>query len=179
MKNLLHFKYRYAKSQGFTLIELLTVLAILGVIGTIVVAVITMTLRGSKKADMLENARQNGDTALSQMVKKIRYSQQLNNPASCVGSTTVSSITVTSLSNTAQTTYACSNNTILSNTDSLIDSSTLLVTNCSFVCSQSSVSAPPTITIQYTLVPKNPSTLVESYFTLPFQSSVTMRNYTQ
>ncbi|MGI8420492.1 MAG: type II secretion system protein [Candidatus Levyibacteriota bacterium] len=163
--------------KGFTLIELLTVLTILGVIGTIVVAIVTMTLRGSKKSDMLENARQNGDTALSQMVKGIRYADSMNNPASCVGTTTVSSITFTSLSDNAQTTYACANNTISSNSASLIDTSTLTVTNCSFVCSQSSVTVPPTITIQYTLSPKTASSLVENNFTVPFQSSVTMRNF--
>ncbi|MGH7204156.1 MAG: prepilin-type N-terminal cleavage/methylation domain-containing protein [Candidatus Levyibacteriota bacterium] len=177
MRKFLPFKVTYAKSQGFTLIELLTVLTILGVIGIIVVAIVTMTLRGSKKSDMLENARQNGDNALSQVVKGIRYADSINDPTSCVSTTTVSSITVTSLSDNAQTTFACANNTISSNSASLIDTSTLSVTNCSFVCSQSSSAVPPTITIQYTLSPKTTNNLVENNFSVPFQSSVTMRNF--
>lgn len=164
-------------NKGFTLIELLTVIAILGVIGTIVVAVITMTLRGTKKADLLDTARQNGDTALSQMVKSIRYAKSLDDPTSCVDESTINSITVTSLAANSQITYACENDTIASNGASLIDNSVIKVSNCSFVCKQETVSDPPTVTILYTLEPKVRSDFIETNFTLPFQTSVTMRNY--
>lgn len=163
-------------SKGFTLIELITVIAILGVIATIVVGVITITLRGTKKSDLLDSARQNGDTALSQIVKNIRYAKSLDSPTSCVGGTTVDSIMVTSI-NDDKTTYACVNNMITANNESLLDASVLSVANCSFVCSQSATGNPPTITIKYTLTPKNPTNFVETNFTLPFQTSVTMRNY--
>lgn len=176
-KNLSPFTFHFSLHTGFTLIELLTVLAVLGVIGTIVIAVITITLRGTKKSDLLEVGRQNGETALSQIVKSIRYAQTLNDPTSCVGSTTVNAITITSLSDNAQTTYACVNNTIASNSASLIDSNSLTISNCSFVCSQATSGDPPTITITYTLTPKNTSSFFETNFTLPFQTSVTMRNY--
>lgn len=168
---------QFAKQKGFTLIELLTVLTILGVIGTIVVAVITMTLRGTKKSDLLEVGRQNGDTALSQIVKGIRYASTLNSPSTCIPAATVPSITVTSLTDSAQTTYACVNNTIASNSASLVDTNSLTVSNCSFVCSQTQTGAPPTITISYTLQPKTSSSFVETNFNLPFQTSVTMRNH--
>ena len=171
-----HFPFSN-KSRGFTLIELLTVVTILGVIGTIVIAVITLTLRGTKKTDLLELGRQNGDTALSQIVKNIRYAQSLNDPTTCVPTTTVSSITVTSLSDNAQTTFACRNNTIASNSAALIDTNSLTVSSCSFVCSQANAATPPTITIHYTLAPKNANSFVETNFTLPFQTSVTMRNH--
>lgn len=166
-------------SKGFTLIELLTVITILSVIGTIVVTVITITFRGTRKADLLENARQNGDTALSLMVKNIRYAKSLDAPASCVpppASVTTSSIKITSLLDNQQTIYSCSGSTIASNGASLFDTNSLKVTSCSFVCTQPTLLDPPTITIQYTLSPAKPGSFTETKFTVPFQSSVTLRN---
>jgi prepilin-type N-terminal cleavage/methylation domain-containing protein len=178
MKKISIFNFPFSTSSGFTLIELLTVVSILSVIGAIAVSVITITLRESKKTDILEYARQNGGTALSQMVKSIRFAQSLDNPATCVPSKTVSSITFTSLIDHAQTTYSCANNTISSNSASLIDTNTLKVTGCAtaFVCTQPTATDPPTITIQFTLVPKTAGNFAETNVTLPFQSSVTMRN---
>jgi len=163
--------------SGFTLLELLTVIGILSIIGTIVVSVITITLRTTKKADLLEAARQNGDNALTQMVKSIRYAQSINAPATCVPTTTTSSITITSLADYQQTTYSCANNTIASNGASLIDNTSMSVSACSFVCTQATVDDPQTITIQYTLIPKNPGSFAETNFTIPFQTSVTLRNF--
>jgi prepilin-type N-terminal cleavage/methylation domain-containing protein len=170
------FKH-FSSPRGFTLIEILIVIGLLSVIGTISVAVITVTLRGAKKTDLLNFANQNGDAALSQMVKNIRYAQTLNTPATCVPTTTVSSITITSFSDHQQTTYSCANNTISSNSASLLDINSLRVSSCSFVCSQASTLVPPIITIQFVLVPKTAGSFEETNFSLPFQSSVTLRNY--
>ncbi len=163
--------------RGFTLIEVLTAIGILSVIGAIVVSVVTLTLRGTKKSDMLEFARQNGDAALSQMVKSIRYAKSLDVPASCVPSATTQSVTITSLTDSAQTTLSCANGTISSNSASLVDTAALTVSACSFVCRQTTSYDPPTISIYYTLSPKTAGSFVETNFTLPFQSSVTLRNY--
>src|SRR6267154_766889 len=95
------------KSRGFTLIELLTVVGIVSIIGTIVVAILSVTLRATKKSDLLESARQNGDVALSQMVRSIRYAQSLDSPAACVPTASVSAVTITSFADKAQTTYVC------------------------------------------------------------------------
>ena len=169
----------FSINEGFTLIELLTVIGILSIIGTIAVSVITISLQGSKKSDLLETARQNGDTSLSQMVRNIRYAASLNAPASCVPSTTTSSITITSLTDYTQTTYSCAAGTISSNGASMFDTSALKVSSCSFICRQPTVQDPPTITIQYILSPKQAGGFVETNFTLPFQTSVTMRNVGQ
>jgi prepilin-type N-terminal cleavage/methylation domain-containing protein len=167
-----------AKS-GFTLIELLTVIAILSVIGGIAVSVIMITLRTTKKTDLLETARENGGSALTQMVKSIRFAQSLDTPATCVPSQTVNAITITSLSDHAQTTYSCAGGTIASNGASLIDTTSLQATACSFVCAQATTNDPPTITIQFTLSPQQSNGFEENNFTLPFQTSVTVRNYQQ
>jgi hypothetical protein len=130
-----------------------------------------------KKLDAMEYAQQNGDIALSQMIRAIRYAKQLDIPTSCVTPVTVSSIKITSLLDNAQTTYSCGANAIASNGASLIDDSTLKVSSCSFYCSQQTDYQPPTLTVKYVLEPRNNSGLIESTFSLPFQSSVTMRNY--
>jgi prepilin-type N-terminal cleavage/methylation domain-containing protein len=164
------------KNKGFTLIEILAVVAILTVLGSIVVSVITITLRGTKKSDLLENARQNGDAALTQMVKGIRYASSLDNPNSCVPAKSVSSITVTSVTTHTQTTYSCTASSLKANNVDLFNTSSLVVSACSFTCAQTTLNNPPTITIQYTLSPASAGSFTETNFTLPFQSSVTMRN---
>lgn len=163
-------------TRGFTLLELLTVIGVLSVIGTIAVSVISVTLRGTKKADLLESARQNSDSALTQMVKSIRYAQSLTSPASCVPQVSTSTITVTSITTHTPIVYACTGTTITQNGSSLFDTNQLTVSNCSFVCAQANQNVPPTITIQYILSPKVTRGLVETDFSIPFQSSVTMRN---
>ena len=167
---------KFSIQKGFTLIELLTVISILSVIGIISVSIITITLRTTKKTDLLNFARQNGDNALSQMVKSILFAASLNTPATCVPIATVSAITITSLADQQQTTYSCANGTISSNSASLFNTSSLQVSSCSFVCSQPSTSVSPIITIQYVLSPKVAGSFAETNFTLPFQSSVTLRN---
>jgi prepilin-type N-terminal cleavage/methylation domain-containing protein len=163
-------------NKGFTLIEILTVVSILSIIGAITVGVITITLRTTKRSDLIETARQDSDTALTQMVKTIRYAQSLDNPTSCVPSTSVSSIAVTSVTTHTQTTFSCTAGTIQSNGVSLFNTNALKVSSCSFVCAQPTLNAPPTITIQYTLSPGVGGSFAETNFSLPFQSSVTMRN---
>jgi len=163
-------------NSGFTLIEMLTVIGILTVIGSIAVSVVTVTLRETKKTDLLETARLTGDNTLSQIARSIRYSQTLDAPASCTPPATTSSVTITSLSDQLQTTYSCANNTISSNGASLFDTNSIKVSGCSFVCKQPSVAVPPIITIQYVLSPSSPGGFSETNFTLPFQTSVTLRN---
>lgn len=172
-------KSTFVAQRGYTLIELLTVIGILSVIGVVVLSIIFISIRGTQKSDTLEVVRQNGDTALSQMVKNIRYAKSLDAPASCLPATTVSAITVTSLQDGARTTYACSNATISSNSASLLNTNAVETTSCSFVCTQSKASDPPTITIQYNLSAKGATNFTETRASIPFQSSVTMRNFSR
>lgn len=113
------------------------------------------------------------------MVKSIRYAQTITAPATCVPTVTTNAITITNLLDQAQTTYSCNANTISSNSASLIDTTSLKVTGCSFVCTQQTISSMPIITIQFTLQPKTAGNFAETNFTLPFQTSVTMQNYGQ
>lgn len=164
--------------KAYTLVELLAVIGILSVITTIVVSVIFISLTGSKKTETLEVIRQNGDLTLSQMIKSIRFAKSLDVPANCNPSVRVSSVTVTPITDDSQITYSCMGDTIASNGASLLPSS-VKTQSCSFVCSQNTISEAPTLTIRFTLVPSAGGVFAETKAQLPFQSSVTLRNYSR
>jgi prepilin-type N-terminal cleavage/methylation domain-containing protein len=165
--------------KGFTLIELLVVMTIFVTVGGVIISILYVTLRGNDKTEVVTTVKQNGNFALSQMVKSIRFAGSLNSPASCIPSTTSPSITITSLNDKAQTTYSCpasNNNPITSNSAALVDSNAVLVTTCSFTCSQETLADNPRISIQFTLKSKATNSLPENQSTIPFQTSVIMRN---
>ncbi len=167
------------KYTGFSLIELLIAVAIMLIVGTIVTSVLFVSLRTSSKSETTLLVKQNGEFALSQMTKSIRFAKQLDSPASCVTPVTQLSVTITSFLDGGQTTFSCSGSTIASNGASLIDTTAVTASGCSFICSQTSSSQPPTITIQFTLNARTTSSFVETTATAPFKTSVTMRNFAQ
>jgi prepilin-type N-terminal cleavage/methylation domain-containing protein len=177
VKNFSFLNSHFSTPRGFTLIELLTVIGIFAIIGTLAVSILSLTLRGTKKSDLLVAVRGSGNTTLSQIVKNIRYAKRLNAPTSCVPSVNVSSVTITSPSDDGMIVYACSTGIISSNSASLIDTNSFTVTGCSFTCSQKTINDPPTITLQFSLMPKNANALPETNASIPFQASVTLRNF--
>jgi prepilin-type N-terminal cleavage/methylation domain-containing protein len=166
---------------GFTLVELLAVMAVFLTVIGIVLGTLFVSLRGSKKSDVILAARHNGDGAMEQMVRRIRYAKSLDSPNACIPEkTSLNSLTITS-SDGMQTVFSCpatSGEGISSNSASLIDTSAVSVSACSFSCSQLSPSDPPKITITFTLSSVGGGNFVEGKTSVPFQTSVTMRNYT-
>lgn len=166
--------------KGFTLIELLTAIGIFGVIGTIAVSVIFITFRGTKKSETITIVKQNGDYALTQIVKSIRYAKSLDSPVSCVPAAFPTSIIITSSYDDGQTTYSCpagASTTLSSNSASLIDTQAVTISGCSFTCSQKTSADPPTINIKFTLTANSATGFIENTASIPFESSVTMRNF--
>jgi prepilin-type N-terminal cleavage/methylation domain-containing protein len=168
--------------KGFSLVEILATISLMAVMGSIIVGLIVFTIGGSKKSDTIEIVRKNGDIALSQMVKTIRYANNLSLPAACTPPVSASSISVTSSLDYSQTTLSCPQaavTTITSNSASLIDTNAIIVNSCSFTCTQTTPNTPPTINIQFTLSSKSSNSFIENNATIPFQSSVTMRNFSR
>ena len=163
--------------NGFTLIELLVVMSILVIVGVIIAAILINTLRGSSKATILTDVKQNGNYALSQMVQNLRNATSINLTPCGNPSTAVQSITSTQVNN-IQTTFDCSGSTITSNGTSLLDTTKvqLVPSSCSIVCSQQSATDYPVIQIQFSLAQKSTSTFVEQTASLSFQTSVVLRN---
>src|SRR5258708_36223321 len=97
--------------SAFTLIELLAVIAIFVLIRSIIVSILFIGLRGARKSDLLDQIRQNGNVAMSQITRNIRFarSYSLNppDPVSCLGPVplTVQSVNVVSLTDSFQTKY--------------------------------------------------------------------------
>lgn len=173
-------KMQAERMRGFTVIEMLVAVGIISIVGTIIISILYISLRGTKKADLVVVAKDNGDLALSQMIRQIRFAKSIDSPAACIPSTTVSSVTFTSLADNGQTTLSCpagGSTTITSNSASLIDDSNFTVSNCSFTCSQEDMSLPQTITIQFTLTPTLSSSFVETTGSFTFESAVTHRNF--
>lgn len=68
-------------SKGFTIIEILVVIAVFAIVGTIMVVIFTNTLRGSNKSQILGIIKQNGQSVLENMDKKIRNADNLLCPS--------------------------------------------------------------------------------------------------
>lgn len=170
------------KIPGFTLMEVLVSMGVFAIVSTIIITVLFTTFRTSKKSEVVINLKQNGDAAMSQMVREIMYAESLDDPPICTTPVVQDTITVTSSSDGGQTTYSCptvASPVIASNGASLIDSSSIEASNCSFTCSQNSYNDPPTITIQYSLINVDNNKLNDNEAMMDFRTSVSMRNFSR
>ncbi|HSA84278.1 MAG TPA: prepilin-type N-terminal cleavage/methylation domain-containing protein [Patescibacteria group bacterium] len=179
---MLHSKYQRSNIKsfrGFSLIELLVASAIFITVSVIIISSLFVTFRLSRKTEVVRLLRQSGDSAMTQMVNQIRYAASLEDPVSCLGPspTTQNFIVITSGTDYGITVLSCDASTISSNSASLVDTSRIVVANCSFSCMQSSPNHPPTVTIRYDLYPSSVADGAETQASTSFQSSVTMRNY--
>lgn len=176
--------------SGFTLIEMLAVIFVLSTIGVLVGAIITSSLRGTNKTNTITVVRQNGNFAITQMAKMVQNALRLDSPYPCIPPPSptpapagYSSITITSFDG-SQTEFKCdyplggSRITIASNRSNLLDtrSVSLVAGSCKFTCSQTSLSDPPIIGISFTLSQKSTTSFFEQSASIPFQTSVVMRN---
>jgi prepilin-type N-terminal cleavage/methylation domain-containing protein len=179
--------FQFSFQRGFTLIELLVVLGIITILTTIIVSILVTVLRGTNKSDSIILVKQNGEHAISQIVRELRFAQSLQYPSPIGGAApvcsssgiSVSEVRITSVS-LASTTFLCPSsfnypNFISINGVKLTNSNTVVVKSCNFVCTQSG-GGPPTIGISFSLSEANAGPLVENNTTIPFQSSVTFRN---
>ena len=180
--------------QGYTLIELLTVIVVVVIVGTIIAGILVSSLRGGSKSNVLNNVRENGNYAIVQMSKMIAYAQAFNgastdglvyssdctvaippSPSPTPSPVPYSYIKITSFDG-GQTIFSCANSTIASNGASLIDTSSVVVSNCSFSCSQDNYGQLQTIGINFTLSQKSTANLAEKNASVSFQTSVRIRN---
>lgn len=191
--------------KGYTLVELLAVIFILVAIGGVVMSIITSSLRGSNRSTNVNNIREEGDFAVTQMSKMVRFAKSfdgvsidnINYVKDCTVTipptpTPVPPVThykylkITSFDG-GSTIFSCEQknnsknkpiNTITSNSASLIDveNTQLDVDSCYFICNQDTVISPQTINIYFTLSKITNSTFSENKVNIPFTTSVTVRN---
>ncbi len=184
----------FNSEKGYTLVELLAVMAIVVVVGVIVAGILISSLRGGSKSNVLDSVRQNGNDAITQMSKMIIYAQNFNgvstdgvfyktnctqaippSPSPTPAPIAYQYIKITSF-DSGQTIFSCNGSTIASNGASLIDTSAVSLVLCSFTCTQTNFGQAPTIGINLTLSDNNPGNFAEKKASVPFQTSVTIRN---
>ena len=186
--------------QGYTLIELLTVMVVVVVVGVIIAGILVSSLRGGSKSNVLNNVRENGNYAIVQISKMITYAQAFNgvsdgtvdingnliyttdctqiippSPSPTPARVSYQYLKITSFDG-GQTVFSCGNSTIASNGASLVDTSSVSVSACSFSCIQDNFGQLQTIGINFTLSQKTTSNLTEKNAAVPFQTSVRIRN---
>lgn len=64
------------KECGFTIIELLVVLVVVLTIGGVIGSIFFVSLRSSRKSNQIATVRQNGNAAITQLARKIRYAEK-------------------------------------------------------------------------------------------------------
>lgn len=176
-------------NRGYSLIELLIVMVVLVTVGFIVATILVSSLRGTNKAITTETIRRNGNYTILQVSKMIEFAQNfigvsndnLNFSSVCPTASPTpryNYIKIKSFDN-ADTTFSCflnANAPIASNSASLVNPNEVAVTSCYFTCDRSNISQPPVIGISFTLSQKEVSSFFEKRATIPFETSVSMRN---
>ncbi len=176
---------------GFTLVELLAVIMVIGVISGVAGAIIISSLVGTNKTNALESVRQNGNYALLQITKQVGFSRNFYG-VSTGGTNYIADCTVASVSPTpvpvrysflkivgndgVTIVFSCEKEAISSNGVSLIDATAVKTTSCFFSCTQDNSFLPPTIGISFTLSQAKAGNFIENTTSIPFNSSVTLRN---
>lgn len=190
------------KQNGFTMVELLAVLGVIVVVGAVASAIIVSSLRAASKANQVNIVRQNGNFALLQMSRTIRYAKSFAGvstdnssyltdcslPSPAPNPTPVptrySSVKVILFDDT-QVTFSCvppsASRTISESINSgsakdLIDINSVSVKDCYFTCSQNFRTDSPSIGINLILSQASTTNLTDKTSTIPFGTSVTMRN---
>jgi len=174
----------------------LTVVTIVIVVGVIVAGILVSSLRGGSKSTVLDNVRQNGNYAITQMSKMIIYAQSFNGVSRDGGISYTTDCTqaapsyqyikITSFDG-GVTVFSCNGpadtppNTLASRSgsltpSSLLDTTSVSLISCSFTCTQDNFGQAPTIGINFTLSQFGLSNFAEKTANIPFQTSVTIRN---
>jgi len=183
---------------GFTLIELLVVILVIFSVGVLISSVLFSALRGTNKTNTIDTVRRNGNFAITQMSRMIRYAKSFNGVSTDGTSYTTNCIVTIPPSPTPTptpvqysyvritsfdggvTTFICNSSSIASQAStlvSLIDTQSVSITNCYFTCLQDSINSPPNIGVNFNLTQKGNPQFFEKKDSVNFQTSVSIRNY--
>lgn len=195
-----------AINRGFTIIELLIVMLILVIVGGLMTSIFVVSLRSTNKSNNLATVRQNGNGAIEQMSRKLRYATKIvglgntlpvttldSNPGLCSDGSVdldpsqyykmISFETENpdpNIDTPILNTFSCndSDGTIDIDTDAITDKLHTSVQNCSFSCIQQPSGS--TVNIYFKMSDKNGGTsteINENVVTpITFSTSVTLRN---
>lgn len=169
------------RRSGFTLIELLVATAIFITATTIVVAILTSSFRGINKANISEDVRQNGNSAISRISRLIQFAEGFQESSmdgviytsACVQGVTYQAIRIKSGGQIK--TFSCQNLSV--DAIPLIDTAKVKVVagSCKFTCSQDRTNVSPVIGISFSLS-EAAASVPEKSASISFSTTVKMRN---
>lgn len=186
----MQFKIQNSKFKtisGYTLIELLVVMGVMLTVGLIVVSILVSSLRGVNKASTIETVRQNGNYTILQLSRMIEFAQSFGGVSSdgtspytinCPQTSPIPTykyIKITSF-DSAQTIFSCDSVKIASNGASFINTTDVSISGCYFTCTRQNLSQSPVIGINFTLSQQSTSSFFEKKASIPFSTSVVIRN---
>mgnify|MGYP001591228979 CR=1 FL=1 len=187
--------------KGYTLIELLAVMIVVITVGTIIAGIIVNSLRGGNRSTNVNDIRENGNFALSQVSKMIIFAKSFDGVSDGTTDANGKLIYTTNCTVAAppppptptpihykyleitsfdqgKTVFECNGARLASNGAELVDTSTrYIITDCYIVCTQNNISVLPTISISFTLSKKTTSvSFAENNISIPFETSANFRN---
>jgi len=184
-------------SRGYTLVEVLVAVIVVIAIGVIIVSILSSTLRVTRKTNVVSSIRTSGNQAITQMAKLMKFAKKFEGVSTndityvldCTHDVVAPTPTPTPVpykylkfkgEDDSEIKFWCddTNDTIILNTVSLLDIDTVKVANdkCSFTCSQDRLSTNQVITVYFQLRQAEDSTFAESQFSIPFETSVVLKN---
>lgn len=157
--------------KGFSLLEILVVLTVFSLLAIISTTTVLLSLRGTQKSAITAKVRQNIDFTVATVERQIRNA---NNIVACN-----SDQIIFTDQDSVQTSFACTNlgspDAYVASGSARLTSADVTVTSCSFFCSGSLGSTPPSVTFNISASDKNLAGAQGSSFTTTTQ--IYLRSY--
>lgn len=171
------------KKDSFTLIEILVVSAIMLIIVGAISSLFFSSLRGANKTTIINEAKQNGDYALSVLERSVRNARSIYDYTSYCNGTSRTSLSIIN-SDGGLTTFQCPEGDVrIASTSGsatfYLTSNKVAVSPCSFSCSLSAGST-AIVKISFSIHQLSPSPAVtlkpEELININYSTSVVVRN---
>lgn len=157
------------KKQGFTLIEVLMIVFIMGIVAVIGGNMLFSIMKGTSKAEITKEVKQNGDYAMAVMERLVRSAQN----CSSAGGVTITN------PDGRTTRFFCEAvsgvTRIASNSGVFLTGDNVTASNCIFSCD--STKTPPIVSISFDLSQKGTDLRPEEKAQIHFQRTVSLRTY--
>ena len=165
--------------KGFTLIEIMVIMGIMGVIGVAVASIFLTTSKSTMKTKVINDLKQQGDSAMSIMEKIIRSAGSIENMATVCNGAARQDLTIYDLGNNSARFYcddsadriasqAATTNYLIADDEVEIDCSNFITCNLT--------GGNPEVTIRFSLT-KGDSANPDNQATVEFKSTVVPRNF--
>lgn len=157
------------KKQGFTLIEVLMIVFIMGIVAVIGGNMLFSIMKGTSKAEITKEVKQNGDYAIGVMERMIRNAQNCKSNGGVTIKNPDGKFTNFFCETVAGATRIASNSGVFLTSDNVTAS------NCIFSCD--ATKTPPIVNISFDLSQKGTDLRPEEKAQVRFQRTVSLRTY--